>query len=187
VEGRRSFDCTNHNAFLQLRDGALSGKTGFTAKAGYCYVGALRRDDHFLIVALLACGWPGNKGYKWIDTRKLMNYGLEEFERVDLAELADGSGQQQIRVLQGRADAASVEVMRPEHYYVLMNKAEKAEYALQLLPVLAAPVAQNTVVGTLRCRIGADVLAAWPVVANETVDALDYKDCVSYVAGWFLR
>ena len=75
----RSFQCTNHNAFLNMMEGALSGKTGFTADAGYCYVGALRQDDRTFIVALLACGWPNAKSYKWTDTRKLMTYGLENY------------------------------------------------------------------------------------------------------------
>ena len=35
--GNRTISCTNHNAFLQMMDGALSGKTGYTGKAGYCY------------------------------------------------------------------------------------------------------------------------------------------------------
>ena len=46
--GNRTISCTNHNAFLQMMDGALSGKTGYTGKAGYCYVGALERTGrHF--------------------------------------------------------------------------------------------------------------------------------------------
>ena len=80
VEGKRSFSCSNHNAFLDMMDGALSGKTGFTADAGYCYVGALRQGERTFIVALLACGWPNNKNYKWTDTRKLMEYGLNNYE-----------------------------------------------------------------------------------------------------------
>lgn len=75
----RSFSCVNHNAFLSMMDGALSGKTGFTNKAGYCYVGSLRRDDRTFVVALLACGWPNNKSYKWSDTRKLMQYGVDNY------------------------------------------------------------------------------------------------------------
>lgn len=82
VEGSRSFTCNNHNAFLQMMDGALSGKTGFTADAGYCYVGALKRGERTFVVSLLACGWPNNKSYKWADTRKLMEYGLEHYEKV---------------------------------------------------------------------------------------------------------
>lgn len=80
LAGSRSFSCNNHNAFLRMMDGALSGKTGFTGKAGYCYVGALNRDGRTFIVALLACGWPNNKTYKWSDTKKLMTYGLENYE-----------------------------------------------------------------------------------------------------------
>lgn len=75
----RSFSCTNHNAFLNMMSGALSGKTGFTNKAGYCYVGALERDGRTFVVALLACGWPNNKTWKWSDTRELMEYGLENY------------------------------------------------------------------------------------------------------------
>ena len=43
TDRKRTFSCHNHNAFLDMMDGALSGKTGFTAEAGYCYVGSLRR------------------------------------------------------------------------------------------------------------------------------------------------
>lgn len=32
-------------------------------------MGALERDGKCLIVALLACGWPNNRSYKWTDTR----------------------------------------------------------------------------------------------------------------------
>ena len=82
ADRKRTFSCHNHNAFLDMMDGALSGKTGFTADAGYCYVGSLRRDDRTFIVALLACGWPDNKGYKWKDTRRLMEYGLAGIVRI---------------------------------------------------------------------------------------------------------
>ncbi len=79
-QGSRSYSCINHNAFLNMMEGALSGKTGFTGNAGYCYVGALQRGERTFIVALLACGWPNHKTYKWADTRKLMEYGLENYE-----------------------------------------------------------------------------------------------------------
>ena len=88
-QGSRSYSCTNHNAFLNMMDGALSGKTGFTGGAGYCYVGALRRDERTFIVALLACGWPNHKTYKWVDTRKLMEYGLENYTYQNIYKEVD--------------------------------------------------------------------------------------------------
>ena len=89
VSGKSSYSCNNHNAFLQMMEGAISGKTGFTGKAGYCYVGALERDGKTFIVALLACGWPNNKTYKWKDTRKLMEYGIENYDYREVFEKKD--------------------------------------------------------------------------------------------------
>jgi D-alanyl-D-alanine carboxypeptidase (penicillin-binding protein 5/6) len=63
-----------------MMEGALTGKTGFTSQAGYCYVGALQQDDRTFVVALLGCGWPNNKTYKWSDCKKLFTYGLENYE-----------------------------------------------------------------------------------------------------------
>ena len=83
-ENGRNVTCVNHNAFLQMMDGAFSGKTGFTNKAGYCYVGALEDEGRTYIVSLLGCGWPNNKTYKWSDTRKLMEYGLENFRKREI-------------------------------------------------------------------------------------------------------
>ena len=47
--GSGSYTCRNHNTFLKMMEGALTGKTGFTADAGYCYVGALQRTTGRLL------------------------------------------------------------------------------------------------------------------------------------------
>lgn len=75
----RTYHATNHNAFLNMMEGALSGKTGFTNKAGYCYVGALEKDGKRFTLALLACGWPNHKSYKWSDSAALFRYGLDNY------------------------------------------------------------------------------------------------------------
>lgn len=84
VPGNRSFTVNNKNAFLHMMDGVISGKTGFTGNAGYCYVTALRNGDRTFTVTLLGCGWPNNKTYKWQDASLLLNYGLENFSKKDL-------------------------------------------------------------------------------------------------------
>ncbi len=85
VEGR-SFFLTNRNSFLNQMEGVLSGKTGFTSKAGYCYVAALEQNGERYCIALLACGWPNNKTYKWKDAKKLLNYGLDTYGMVQFEE-----------------------------------------------------------------------------------------------------
>ncbi len=57
----RVFSLHNTNALLDMTEGVLSGKTGFTGDAGYCYVCACRQGENLLIISLLGCGWPNNK------------------------------------------------------------------------------------------------------------------------------
>lgn len=83
--GARSFACSNHNAFLDMADEALSGKTGFTCDAGYCYIGAAEYDGHTYIWALLGCGWPNNKTYKWKDSRTLLAYAEKNASYTEIA------------------------------------------------------------------------------------------------------
>ena len=70
----------NRNAFLNQMEGVLTGKTGFTNKAGYCYVAAMEINGERYCIALLACGWPNNKDYKWKDARTLFQYGIKEYD-----------------------------------------------------------------------------------------------------------
>lgn len=74
----------NRNSFLNQMDGVLTGKTGFTNKAGYCYVAAMEVNGEKYCIALLACGWPNNKNYKWQDARILFEYGMECYDKKQL-------------------------------------------------------------------------------------------------------
>ena len=60
--------------------GIIGGKTGYTSKAGYCYVGAFEQGGIRMIAVVLASGWPPNKTYKWSDVRALAAYGTEHYE-----------------------------------------------------------------------------------------------------------
>lgn len=52
---------SNKNALLDMMDHVITGKTGYTSKAGYCYVAALEEGGRHYAIALLACGWPNHK------------------------------------------------------------------------------------------------------------------------------
>lgn len=151
--GKCSFSVYNHNAFLQMMDGALTGKTGFTGKAGYCYVGALERDGRLYIVSLLACGWPGNKSYKWADTKKLMNYGLSAYETKKLETPA--VPKMSASVIDGVYDwtkqtKSQVKLIcpdAPDKYQVLAKDGEKIEIQIRARKELASPVLEDEVCG----------------------------------------
>ena len=78
LPNQQTITVSNHNKLLMENSNIVSGKTGFTAAAGYCYVGAYEKDGVRFCFCLLACGWPNNKNYKWIDSKKIISY-IEEF------------------------------------------------------------------------------------------------------------
>ncbi len=187
VEGNRSFNCNNHNAFLQMMDGALSGKTGFTGKAGYCYVGALERDGKTFVVALLACGWPNNKTYKWSDTKKLMSYGLENFLPRDVSgEAVSKEWMKEIPVENAQTDRLygqkAVEVCvkdKGEAPVILMKPEEKVEVSCRVKKRLEAPVVENQMVGEILYKVDGEVVWEREICTKEEAIKIDYR--------WFLK
>lgn len=193
VAGKANYSCTNHNAFLQMMEGALSGKTGFTGTAGYCYVGALERDGKTLIVALLACGWPNNKTYKWVDTKKLMQYGLDAFSLYEVAsDLKTEEDLPKILVSDGRTAwigekaEVAVQIKNVESMEtVLIKEGEQVETDVQIQTKLYAPVRKGSVIGTIVYRIGEEVIRKDSVVAAEEVQSIDFTWCYGKILDFF--
>lgn len=185
LQGKSSYHCNNHNAFLQMMEGALSGKTGFTGNAGYCYVGALKRGERTYIVALLACGWPNNKTYKWADTKKLMNYGIENFVKKRLSDYPiDERYLQPMKTEGGQGDTIGGDVFMPVEVQetpgteeLLVKNGEEITISYDVVGHLAAPVEQGAVVGRIRYQLGDEVLKECRVVAAQNINKIDFKWC----------
>lgn len=176
VTGKTSYQCSNRNAFLGMMDGALTGKTGFTNNAGYCYVGALERDGKLFVVSLLACGWPNNKSYKWSDTKVLMKYGLSNYQYMQVYEKKTDF--EPVVVENGRAAAgerAYVQLEMEENQLdVLMKNGEKPDVSYDLPDKLTAPVKKGEAVGSVKYSIDGKILAVYPVLTQNSVNKTDY-------------
>ncbi|MEH2952367.1 D-alanyl-D-alanine carboxypeptidase family protein [Candidatus Merdisoma sp. JLR.KK011] len=186
TEGLRSFTVGNKNAFLTMMEGALSGKTGFTNNAGYCYVGALKREDRTFIVALLACGWPNNRSYKWSDTRKLMSYGLEHYEYRDVWEEPSFGT---IPVKGGIPESGSLEeqsythiALAPgaetTHRKLLLSEQEQITIETNLPEELSAPIEPGTIIGSVRYYLNGDIVQIYPITATDKVDPISLPWCL---------
>lgn len=187
----RSFTCTNHNSFLNMMDGALSGKTGFTNKAGYCYVGALERDDRYYVVALLACGWPNNKTYKWSDTKELMQYGLDNYYFRDLTDediLYDAEDLKPIVVWNGQTDILGAQAYTDVGIGasegiegMLMTPEEQVVVQVQMEEELTAPVCEGTKVGTITYSVGDILCREEEIVTLDTIGKIDFWWCLEQI------
>lgn len=181
VSGKQSYSCTNHNALLTMMDDALSGKTGFTNGAGYSYVGAIRSEDRTYILALLGCGWPPHKTYKWSDARKLFSYGREEYHYRDVFEdlgeiripVADGIG------MDGSEDAwvsLTLGITDDEkNLSLLLKDAEVVRVDKRIPQMVKAPVEAGQIVGSIDYYLDGDRIKSWPVMAQQRVEAVSVR------------
>lgn len=184
TEGKRTFSCNNHNAFLSMMDGALSGKTGFTSEAGYCYTGALERDGKTLIVALLGCGWPNNKNYKWQDTRNLMEYGLEHYSLHALSEARLPEIPETVPVENGQSKTlgqqAEVSAVRipSEDVKLLLGAEDQVKTIYRGKKSLSAPVKEGEKIGEIQYQVNGETWKKEEVVAGDAVEEIDYSWCL---------
>ncbi len=190
LRGGRSHSVNNHNAFLSMMEGALSGKTGFTSKAGYCYVGSLERDGRIYVVALLACGWPNHKTYKWSDTRKLMEYGLDNYtyrdilSRPALERIAVDAGIPANNRPYGTAYAdIQMDTGGEEELKYLLREDEQVKMQIKMADRLEAPVVSGQQVGTVSYQLNGLILKEYPVTAVNPVEKISF----SWIAGYLLR
>lgn len=197
LKGSRNFTVMNHNAFLSMMDGALTGKTGFTSKAGYCYVGALRRDGKTYIAALLACGWPNHKNYKWSDMKKLMDYGLEEYtyhsfgdvpippEALSSIPVEHGKGKDWKEEVRVNLKLTAERKPEEKKCGILLGKDERIEVIYQVEDTLYAPVKAGDVAGYVKYLVNDEVFRTELLFVSESVDRIDYLWCIKQIAGSF--
>lgn len=180
LEGKRSFTCNNHNAFLNMMDGALSGKTGFTADAGYCYVGALERDGKTFVAALLGCGWPNNKSYKWTDTQKLMNYGIDNYEYQDIFDKERVF--EPVKVINGQKEQIEIgfDISESEKSLpFLLRKDENWQVEYRLPKTLTAPVENGRKVGEVNYYLEDELVMQYTVYSLEEAEKIDFSWCLN--------
>ena len=187
IEGNRSYSCSNHNSFLTMMDEAISGKTGFTSDAGYCYVGAVESEGRTFVVALLACGWPNNKSYKWADMKTLAKYGMDNYEY----ETLDASFElEEIKVLNGIPQSGklfdertiSVYIKKPEELSILLSQNDEIEVKVEQEEMLYAPVSSGDEVGRITYYLNGEQLAEYPIVSQESVKEKNFWWCFGKMA-----
>ncbi len=166
---KRSFEVHNKNVLLTMMDGVLSGKTGYTADAGYCYVCAVKKDDRTFIAALLGSGWPPHKGYKWSDVQTLLDYGDKNY-RYQTIDISKGVPDRQVHVMNGEQDFATVRA-KQTNYRFLLSSEDKVHVESVFPGQLEAPVEAGQSVGSIRIFVNGDLTAENDYVTINKIDA----------------
>ncbi len=168
----------NRNRLL-FTDPTVDGvKTGHTDAAGYCLISSARREQpgsgvsRRVLSVLLGASSESSRA---IESQKLLNYGFQNFEAVQLYKKGAAVGTYQVwkgrtpEIRAGFADDVTVTVPKSQ------VAAVKGEF--ERMEPLVAPIAVGQKLGTLRVRLANSVIAERPVVALEGIEP----------AGWFGR
>lgn len=183
ITGKRTFSVHNANAFLDMRDGVLAGKTGYTSQAGYCYVCAWEKEGKTFIVSLLGCGWPNHKTYKWSDTEKLLDFGDYNYEyetywkepQTGKILVTDGvEDDQDIGTkiyLRGKCSVTAYDREKE----VLLKKGETVICKIEIPQKVSAPVLKGEKLGRIAYYLDGKLIDFYPVYAEKSVEKISFK------------
>lgn len=179
IKGTKTYNCNNHNLFLNMMEEAVSGKTGFTSDAGYCYVGAVESEGRTFVVALLGCGWPNHKNYKWEDMKTLIKYGMNYFE---IRSIGTDVLLEEIRVKNGIPMSGnlfedvwiSVEIL-DEEKEILMHEDETCEVMVEQDKEILAPIKKGDEVGKVTYLLNDQIIVRYPIVSKQTIGKKNYR------------
>ena len=186
--GGSSYYCANHNAFLQMMEGALTGKTGFTGGAGYCYVSALESEGRTFVVALLGCGWPPHRTWKWEDARMLFSYGKQNFSYQDCYQPFEVCRIPVRGSEKGKTVAVDVDTAKEDQtLYFLLQDGERMIREVKIPEFLDAPVKIGDTVGEVRYVLDGKEIRTEAVCAQEEASKWNLLRCIQNTIDQYMR
>ncbi|MDM0046856.1 D-alanyl-D-alanine carboxypeptidase family protein [Variovorax dokdonensis] len=162
---------TNRNTLL-FRDPTVDGlKTGHTDSAGYCLIATAKRDfpnlaggRRLLSIVLGA----SSENVRANESQKLLNWGFTAYDDVRLFDANQPVATP--RVWKGKTDALKLGRTEPIVVSVPSGAASKVTTEVARPEPLVAPFAKNQPVGSLKIKMGDQLITELPLVALEPVE-----------------
>lgn len=182
INGKGNYNVSNKDVFLTMYKGAIGVKTGFTGKAGYCFVGAAKRNNKTLISVVLASGWPPDKSFKWKDTIKLMDYG---FDNYDYRTLFNSIDNYKTLIVKNGIEK-KVDTYIDGNINTLISDKDIIDYEYICPECVEAPVCKNQVVGKVIIKINDKEYQKLNICVNKGVKKRDFKYCLNKILDFWM-
>ncbi len=170
----------NRNRLLWRYEYADGLKTGHTDDAGYCLVGAAKKDGMRLISVVM--GAP-NDGVRTEDSIRLLTYGFRFFETHKLYNA--NTALTQARSWGGQLSEIPLGVTQDMYVTVPTGQYKRVSAAVTLNGPLKAPIVKGQTYGNLNIMLNNQVIATKPLIALEgsarggfirrTIDSVSYR------------
>ena len=154
----------NKNKILSSFEGANGVKTGYTEKAGRCFVGAAERNGMQLIAVVLNCGPMFEESMSLMD---------EMFEKYEMKNLAEGvTIPKCVAVKKGRSGSVKVACEREMRFPLKKDGSEngKIRRTLSMTDVLKAPVGKGDKAGELKVSFDNRLIFSSNIVTLNKVE-----------------
>ena len=160
VSEERSRTYVNHNKLLQLYDGCIGVKTGYTKTSGRCLVSAAERNGlTFISVTLDA---PSD----WNDHKSMLDYGFSRLERLVFLNAHDYS--YKIPLIDGESDFITV-LNKDSASIITEKKQHNIKEYIELSRFAIAPVYEGDILGEIIYTLDGNEAARVTLTAKETV------------------
>ena len=168
-----AFGLANTNKLVRFYPGATGLKTGFTSSAGYCLSATAQRDGLGLIAVVMGAETSQER---FSACKSMLDYGFANYALV-APEVTEGA----VPVRLGKTE--SVKAVPAEPIQLLIDKAQSNQVLVQtaLEEEVTAPVSKGQRLGTLTVKVGEQVLAQIPMVAEESVAKLTFWELFEMV------
>ena len=182
---KRSYEISNKNKLLKEYEGANGVKTGFTNKAGQCFVGAAKRDDMQLISVALGSGWGDTgKKQKWIDSKEMLDYGFDNYEYYEILTSGTTAGD----LIITRSKIENLPLYFEDGLMLPLNPIEKENIKIEIdkLETIQAPVQDNQVMGTAKIYINDELIKEVNILCDGSATRHDLKTSLEKVINSWL-
>ena len=140
----------NKNKLLKMVDGADGVKTGYTKKAGRCFVGSATRDGMQIVCVVLDC-IP-----MFQDSKKLIEKGFNEFKMTKIFSAGEIS---ETEIKNGKKTQKAPILLEKDIYFPLKND-EFAEITAKVVlnDDLKAPIKETDEIGEIEIKLQNDLI-----------------------------
>ena len=163
-----AFGLSNTNKLIRFYPGATGLKTGFTSGAGYCLSASAQRDGMELVAVVM--GADSSKT-RFNACKQLLDYGFANFALVQ-PDICDTPA---VPVELGTAKTVSPQLGEDGTLLVEKSLRSTVTAQVELEETVEAPVSRGQRLGTLTYRSGEQILRQIPLVAQQEVPRLSWK------------
>lgn len=157
----------NRNKLLTEDLGFDGLKTGFTNKAGYCYIGSSKREDTRMIVTLLGEPSPSQR---FKDAKTLVNYAFRFYETHEILSKDKAIGELTTNVIKGKTDKLYVGAKDDVKVVLEKGQFDKVTYDVKMIDFATAPIDKGLNVGKITVSLNGKEIGSSDLVAMNSVE-----------------